>query len=221
MRGLTGPGPDSARGSWLAVIAAVASVTALARFVGACGTGGLGARDEGPAHASAVAGAGAVASPSPSPNDPDKYRKVDAVQLLKQDPAVSATVKRELKPCSGNEYPVDISYGDLTGSPVDDVVINVLTCADAVGIGSYVYRDDSGTFKNVFRTEESPVYAEIDQGRLSVTRQYYEKGDPISSPSGEIVTPYSWKAGRFTPGKSVRNEYSKSAGQVPTPVPDS
>ena len=221
MRGLTGPGPDSARGSWLAVIAAVASVTALTLFVGACGTGGLGARDEGPAHASAVAGAGAVASPSPSPNDPDKYRKVDAVQLLKQDPAVSATVKRELKPCSGNEYPVDISYGDLTGSPVDDVVINVLTCADAVGIGSYVYRDDSGTFKNVFRTEESPVYAEIDQGRLSVTRQYYEKGDPISSPSGEIVTPYSWKAGRFTPGKSVRNEYSKSAGQVPTPVPDS
>ncbi|MFH7337582.1 hypothetical protein [Streptomyces hygroscopicus] len=203
------------------MIAAVASVTALALFVTACGTGGLGARDEGPAHASAVAGAGAVASPSPSPSDPDKYRKVDAVQLIKHDPAVSATVKRELKPCSGDEYPVDVSYGDLTGSAVDDVVVNVLTCADAVGIGSYVYQDDSGTFKNVFRTEESPVYAEIDQGRLSVTRQYYEKGDPISSPSGEIVTPYSWKAGRFAPGKSVRNEYSKSAGQVPTPVPDS
>ncbi|MFJ6669098.1 hypothetical protein [Streptomyces sp. NPDC091383] len=221
MRGLTGPGSTPTRGSWLAVIAAVASVTALALFVGACGTGGLGARDEGPAHASAVAGAGAVASPAPSPSDPDKYRKVDAVQLLKSDPAVSAAVKRELKPCSGNEYPVDVSYGDLTASPVDDVVINVLTCADAVGVGSYVYRDDSGTFKNVFRTEESPVYAEIDQGRLSVTRQYYEKGDPISSPSGEIVTPYRWKAGRFAPGKSVRNEYSKSAGQAPTPVPDS
>ncbi|MFH8339155.1 hypothetical protein [Streptomyces sp. AM6-12] len=219
MRGLTGPGPDRARGSWLAVIAAVASVTALALFVAACGTGGLGARDEGPAHASAAAGV--VVSPAPSPSDPDKYRKVDAVQLIKNDPAVSATVKRELKPCSGNEYPVDVSYGDLTDSPVDDVVINVLTCADAVGIGSYVYRDDAGTFTNVFRTEESPVYAEIDQGRLSVTRQYYEKGDPISSPSGEIVTPYSWKAGRFTPGKSVRNEYSKSAGQAPTPVPDS
>ncbi|MGA4934827.1 hypothetical protein ACPCBC_32345 [Streptomyces incarnatus] len=221
MRGLTGPGPEPARGNWLAVIAAVASVTALALFAAACGTGGLGARDEGPAHASAVAGAGAVAAPAPSPSDPEKYRKVDAVQLLKGDPAVSAAVKRELKPCSGSEYPVDVSYGDLTASPVDDVVINVLTCADAVGIGSYVYRDDAGTFKNVFRTEESPVYAEIDQGRLSVTRQYYEKGDPISSPSGEIVTPYSWKADRFTPGKSVRNEYSKSAGQAPTPVPDS
>jgi len=202
----------------LAVIAAVASVTALALFAAACGTGGMGARDEGPAHASAVAGA--VASPSPSPSDPDKYRKVDAVQLLKRDPAVSATVKRELKPCSGDEYPVDVSYGDLTGDSVDDVVINVLTCADAVGIGSYVYRDESGTFTNVFRTEESPVYAEIDQGRLSVTRQYYEKGDPISSPSGEIVTPYTWKTGRFTPGKSVRNEYSKSAGEAPTPVAD-
>ncbi|MFJ9930983.1 hypothetical protein SAMN04490357_4456 [Streptomyces misionensis] len=218
MRGLTGPGPEPARGSLLAVIAAVASVTALALFAAACGTGGMGARDEGPAHASAVAGA--VASPSPSPSDPDKYRKVDAVRLLKQDPAVSAAVKRELKPCSGDEYPVDVSYGDLTGNSVDDVVVNVLTCADAVGIGSYVYREQSGVFKNVFRTEESPVYAEIDQGRLSVTRQYYEKGDPISSPSGEIVTPYTWKTGRFAPGKSVRNEYSKSAGEVPSPVPD-
>ncbi|TWV51426.1 hypothetical protein FRZ03_11830 [Streptomyces misionensis] len=200
------------------MIAAVASVTALALFAAACGTGGTGARDEGPAHASAVAGA--VASPSPSPSDPDKYRKVDAVRLLKQDPAVSAAVKRELKPCSGDEYPVDVSYGDLTANSVDDVVVNVLTCADAVGIGSYVYREESGAFKNVFRTEESPVYAEIDQGRLSVTRQYYEKGDPISSPSGEIVTPYTWRTGRFTPGKSVRNEYSKSAGEVPSPVPD-
>ncbi|MGW4565487.1 hypothetical protein ACWEN3_24720 [Streptomyces sp. NPDC004561] len=198
------------------MIAAVAAIAALGLFVAACGTGGMGARDEGPAHASAVAGA--VASPAPSATG--RYRRVDAVALLRQDPAVSGTVKRELKPCSGNEYPLDVSYGDLTGAAVDDVVINVLTCADAVGIGSYVYRDESGTFKNVFKTEESPVYAEIDQGQLSVTKQFYEKGDPISSPSGEVVTPYTWKAGRFAPGRSVRNEYSKSAGEGATPAPD-
>ncbi|MFS4096867.1 hypothetical protein [Streptomyces sp. AF1A] len=199
------------------MIVAVASIAALALFLGACGTGGTGARDEGPAHASAVAGA--VASPPPSPTS-GRYRRVDAVALLKRDPAVSAAVKRELKPCSGNEYPVDVSYGNLTGATVDDVVVNVLTCADAVGIGSYVYRNESGTFKNVFKTEESPVYAEIDQGQLSVTKQFYEKGDPISSPSGEIVTSYKWKAGRFAAGQSVRNEYSKSAGDGATPAPD-
>jgi hypothetical protein len=217
LRGLTGAGPDRARGNTQAVIAVGAALAALALFVAACGSGGTGARDEGPAHASAVAGA--VASPSPSPSG--NYRRVDPVALVKSDPAVSGAVKRELKPCNGDEYPVDVSYGDLTGGPVDDVVINVLTCADAVGIGSYVYREDDGSFRNVFKSEESPVYAEIDQGVLSVTRQYYEKGDPISSPSGEIVTPYRWKAGRFTGGTPTRNEYSKSAGGGPTPAPDS
>ncbi|MCG0068834.1 MULTISPECIES: hypothetical protein [Streptomyces] len=197
------------------MIAVGAALAALTLFVVACGSGGTGARDEGPAHDSAVAGS--VASPSPSPSE--RYRRVDPVALIMSDPEVSGAVKRELKPCNGDEYPVDVSYGDLTGGPVDDVVVNVLTCADAVGIGSYVYRDDDGAFRNVFKSEESPVYAEIDQGVLSVTRQYYEKGDPISSPSGEIVTPYRWKAGRFSAGTATRNEYSKSVGG-PTPEPD-
>ncbi|MFF5536843.1 hypothetical protein ACFY71_31020 [Streptomyces cinerochromogenes] len=217
MRGLTGARPVRVRASSQAVIAAGAALAALALFVAACGSGGTGARDEGPAHASAVAGA--VDSPSPSRSE--KYHRVDPVALVMNDPKVSGAVKRLLQPCNGDEYPVDVSYGDLTGGPVDDVVINVLTCADAVGIGSYVYRDDDGTFRNVFKSEESPVYAEIDRGTLSVTRQYYEKGDPISNPSGEIVTPYRWNAGRFAEGKPTRNEYSKSAGGGPTPVPDS
>ncbi|WP_189303622.1 hypothetical protein [Streptomyces cinerochromogenes] len=198
------------------MIAVGAALAALALFVAACGSGGTGARDEGPAHASAAAGAVASSPPSPS----DDYRRVDPVALIKSDPQVSDSVRRELQPCDG-DYPVDVSYGKLTGGPVDDVVINVLTCADAVGIGSYVYRDEDGAFRNVFKSEESPVYAEIDRGTLSVTRQYYEKGDPISSPSGEIVTPYRWKAGRFAAGQPTRNEYSKSAGGGPSPVPDS
>lgn len=216
MRGLTGAGPEQARSSSQAVIAVGAALAALLLFVAACGSGGTGARDEGPAHASAVAAAGA----SPSPGAVGKYRRVDAVALLKGDPAVSGAVKRELKPCDGDNYQVDVSYADLTDAPVDDVVINVMTCADWVGIGSYVYRDDGGVFKNVFKTEESPVYAEIDQGTLSVTRQYYEQDDPISSPSGDIVTPYTWRAGRFVPGKPTRNEYSKSVGPSPRPVPE-
>ncbi|MGW1600016.1 hypothetical protein [Streptomyces eurythermus] len=197
------------------MIAVGTALAALALFLAACGSGGTGARDEGPAHASAATVAGA----SPSTSAFGKFRRVDAVALLKRDPQVSPAVKRELKPCDGDDYQVDVSYGDLTDAPVDDVVINVMTCADWVGIGSYVYRDDDGVFKNVFKSEESPVYAEIDRGTLSVTRQYYEQDDPISSPSGDVVTPYTWKAGRFVPGKPTRNEYGKSADGSPRPVP--
>ncbi|GHH23813.1 lipoprotein CseA [Streptomyces rubradiris] len=215
MRGLTGAGPEGVRRSSQAVIAVGAALAALALFLAACGSGGTGARDEGPAHASAAAVAGA----SPSASAFGKFRRVDAVALLKRDPQVSPAVKRELKPCDGDDYQVDVSYGDLTDAPVDDVVINVMTCADWVGIGSYVYRDDDGVFRNVFKSEESPVYAEIDRGTLSVTRQYYEQDDPISSPSGDVVTPYTWKSGRFVPGKPTRNEYGKSADGSPRPVP--
>lgn len=217
MRGLTGPGSQGTHGGTQAVITVGSVLAALGLLVAACGTGGTGARDEGPAHASAVAGA--VASPSPSPSGP--LKKVDAVALLRQDPAVSTTVKRELKPCSGEEYPVDVTYGQLTGGTVDDVVVNVLTCADAVGIGSYVYRDAGGSYKNVFKTEESPVYAEIDQGLLTVTKQVYKKGDPISSPSGEDVITYDWTGGRFVGRTPVHTDYGKTGtGGDATPTPD-
>jgi hypothetical protein len=199
----------------LAVIAAVASIAALALFVAACGTGGTGARDEGPAHASAVAGA--IASPSPSPSG--GYRRVDAVGLVKKDPAVSATVKRELRPCSGDDYPVDVSYGDLTGGSVNDIVVNVVTCGDWVGIGTYVYRDVGGTYKNVFKAEESPVYSEIDGTDLTVTKQVYDTDDPVSNPSRETVITYRWKAGRFTRMNSHETDYSKVGGDA-TPTPD-
>jgi hypothetical protein len=206
LRGLTGAGPDRARGSSLAVIAAVASIAALALFVAACGAGGTGPRDEGPAHASAVAGA--VASPSPSPSE--KYRRVDAVDLIKKDPAVSGTVKRELKPCSGDDYPVDVTYGDLTGGSVNDVLVNVTTCGDYVGIATYVYREENGTFTNVFKNEESPVYAEIDGADLTVTKQVYDTDNPVSNPSRETVITYGWRSGRFVQTQIHETDYSKT-----------
>lgn len=206
MRGLTGAGPDRARGSSLAVIAAVASIAALALFVAACGAGGTGPRDEGPAHASAVAGS--VASPSPSPSE--KYRRVDAVDLIKKDPAVSGTVKRELKPCSGDDYPVDVTYGDLTGGSVNDVLVNVTTCGDYVGIAAYVYREENGTFTNVFKNEESPVYAEIDGADLTVTKQVYDTDNPVSNPSRETVITYGWRSGRFVQTQIHETDYSKT-----------
>ncbi|MYS52104.1 hypothetical protein GTW46_18885, partial [Streptomyces sp. SID6013] len=139
---------------------------------------------------------------------------------VKADPRVSAEVKRELKPCVADEYPVDVSYGKLTGGSAEDVVVNVLTCGDAVGVGSYVYREEDGGYQNVFKAEAPPVYAEIDRGDLVVTKQVYDKGDPVSSPSGENVITYRWASNRFTEEYRTHNDYSNSAGNAPTPAPE-
>lgn len=214
MRGLTEAGSGGTRGSTQAVIAAGAALAALALFVAACGTGGTGTRDEGPAHASAAAGAVAPASPSPSPTR--RYRLVDVVALLKKDPTVSPAVKRELKPCSGDDYPVEATYGDLTGGSVNDVLVNVWACSDSVGIGTYVYRDIGGTYKNVFKAEESPVFSEIDGTDLTVTQQVYDTDDTTSNPSREIVITYHWRAGRFAERTKHETFYSRTGGDAAT-----
>ncbi|KAA0935753.1 hypothetical protein [Streptomyces apricus] len=216
MRGLDTTAPRARGAVRKAVFTAVAGCAAVGLFVSACGTGGTGARDEGPARSDSVAGsapAPAAASPSATPD------RVNAVRLVKTDPGVSPAVKRDLKPCVGDEYPVDVSYGNLTGGPVDDVVINVMTCGDAVGVGSYVYREEGDAYRNVFRAEEPPVYAEIDRGDLVVTQQVYEKDDSVTYPSGEEVVTYHWTASRFAERARTHNDYSKVVGgetQAPT-----
>nr|WP_051833880.1 hypothetical protein [Streptomyces sp. NRRL S-646] len=199
-----------------AAYTAVAVLAALALFVSACGTGGTGARDEGPAHADSVMGAAVSPTASPTPSL-SKTAHVDAVKLVKDDPMVSAEVKHGLKPCVADGYPIDVSYGELTGGYSDDIVVNVLTCGDQVGVGSYVYRDQGGRYENVFRVEEPPVYAEIDRGDLVVTKQVYEKDDPMSNPSGEIVTTYIWASGHFVKRFNTRNDYSNSVGDDAPP----
>ncbi|MFF7597470.1 hypothetical protein [Streptomyces mirabilis] len=198
--------------------AVTAALAALGLFLTACATGGTGARDEGPASSEAVAkGAPSPAASAPPSKTP---KRVDAVKLVKDDPEVSDSVKNALtKPCVADEYPVDVSYGDLTGGTTDDVVVNVMTCGDAVGIGSYVYREESGRYENVFKTEEPPVYAEIDRGDLVITQQLYKKGDPVEYPSSEEVITYGWTATRFTERSRTHNDYSNAVGGVDTPAP--
>ncbi|GAA2289492.1 hypothetical protein GCM10010415_71150 [Streptomyces atrovirens] len=218
MRGLTGARPIRVRTTTRAATTATAVLAAVVLFVTGCGTGGTGARDEGPAHADPVASApAAAASPDPS-RAPDR---VNAVRLVKADPKVSAEVKRELRPCVADQYPVDVSYGNLTRGAVDDVVVNVLTCGDAVGVGTYVYREQGGAYVNVFSAEAPPVYAEIDRGDLVVTKQVYDRGDPVSSPSGVNVITYRWDSGRFTEKYRTHNDYGQVAGAEPSPAPDS
>lgn len=199
--------------------AVTAALAALGLFLTACATGGTGARDEGPASSEAVA-KGAAPSPAPSASPSKTPKRVDAVKLVKDDPEVSDSVKNALtKPCVADEYPVDVSYGDLTGGATDDVVVNVMTCGDAVGIGSYVYREESGRYENVFKTEEPPVYAEIDRGDLVITQQLYKKGDPVEYPSSEEVITYGWTATHFTERSRTHNDYSNAVGGLDTPAP--
>ncbi|MFD7262157.1 hypothetical protein [Streptomyces sp. NPDC059874] len=245
MRGLNGQdgGLTGLTGSSLALVSAGTIVlVGTAVFAVGCSTGGTGLRDGGPARSEAVAKAGTAApaessSPSPSPSsesstevkDPGSpstapfdqpLKKVDPVKLLLADPKVSAAVKRDLKPCSGKEYPVDVSYGRVTGSPVVDIVVNVLSCVDALGRGSYVYRADGGTYENVFSDEQPPIYAEIDRGDLVVTKQVYGKSDALAYPSGEDVITYHWNGQRFAEQDRVHSEYSNvvDGGGQPAPA---
>lgn len=212
MRGLTGPRSSRTRSTPRAAITATAVIAAVALITGGCGAGGTGARDEGPAHADPEASTSTPAAPPTKAAPPAKAReRIDAVRLLKSDPNVSARIKQTLRPCVADVYPVDVSYGNLTGGPVDDVVVNVLTCGDALGLGSYVYRDRGGVYVNVFTAEDLPVYAEIDRGDLVVTKRVYDHADPASYPSGEIVFTYRWNANGFVEKYRTRNDYGQVA----------
>ncbi|MFB6825163.1 hypothetical protein ACFCXA_26690 [Streptomyces virginiae] len=192
-------------------------------FAVGCATGGTGLRDGGPARPEAVAKAtpsGPAPEDSVSASSGRPLKKVDPVGLLMKDPKVGTEVKRDLKPCSGKEYPVDVSYGKVTGGPVVDIVVNVLSCADALGRGTYVYRSDGATYENVFSDEQPPVYAEIDRGDLVVTKQVYGKSDALAYPSGEDVITYRWNGEKFTEQDRVHSEYSNvvDGGVPPAPA---
>ncbi|MEU8622466.1 hypothetical protein [Streptomyces sp. NPDC048623] len=213
MRGLRpgGSGREQAAGG-----AAVAGLAAFGLLVAGCSTGGTGSRDEGAARPDQVAST-VPATPSPSvPGGEDTparaAKRVDPIALIKNDPKVGARLKADLKPCTADAYPVDTSYGNLTNSASPDVVVNVMTCGDAVGLGTFVYREENNAYTNVFVAEDAAVYGTIDRGDLIVTKQVYAKGDPVAYPSGEDVITYRWSGNRFTQHDWVHNEYSKAVG---------
>ncbi|MFJ4922242.1 hypothetical protein [Streptomyces sp. NPDC088725] len=182
----------------------MAGLAAFGLLAAGCAAGGTGARDEGAAMPAPVE----RAVPKPTESSVLPVRMVDAVELLRRDPKVSPQIKADLKPCDKDAYPVDTSYGDLTGSTSADIVVNVMTCGDAVGVGTYVYRERSEKYENVFADEQPAAYATIDRGKLVVTQPVYAKGDPVSYPSGEDVVTYIWADSKFTERYRVRNDYS-------------
>ncbi|WP_371930587.1 hypothetical protein [Streptomyces poriferorum] len=206
----TGGGRRAGLTGWAASSTALAGLAAFGLFAVSCSTGGTGTRDEGPA------GTQPVAQVTPSPTAPSAARptpRIDAVGLLKADSAVSERVRTDLRPCTGDEYPVDTSYGTLTGGPSADVVVNVMTCGDSVGVGTYVYRPrPDGTYENVFTIEQPAVYGTIDRGDLVVTTQVYGKKDAVAYPSGEEVITYHWANTRFSEQDRVHNDFNRAVG---------
>lgn len=197
-----------------AAITGVSVLVALGLSVSACGTGGTGARDEGPAGSDSLA-----ASPAPTASPVQARRTIaQVVRMVKSDPQVSRAVKRDLQPCVADEYPVDVSYGNLTGGSASDIVVNVMTCSEAVGMGSYVYRPVGDSYENVFQAEEPPVYAEIDRGELVVTQQLYSKSTPMAYPSSEEVITYRWTTDHFREQSRTHHDYGGADVDV-TPVP--
>lgn len=208
----------------------MAGLAAVGVLVAGCSTGGTGSRDEGAARSDEVAST-APQAPSSS-NAPGEYSKqapprVDPIALLKNDPKIGERLKSDLKPCTADVYPVDTSYGNLTNSGTPDVVVNVMNCGDAVGIGTYVYREENDKYTNVFMAEDAAVYGTIDRGDLIVTKQVYAKGDPVAYPSGEDVITYRWTGNRFSQHDWVHNDFSKAVGDggldgtEPAPAPSS
>ncbi|WP_436846940.1 hypothetical protein [Streptomyces atratus] len=195
---------------WAASGTTLVGLAVFALLAVSCSTGGTGTRDEGPAGTQPVA----QATPSAAaPSTAKPVPQVDPVRLVKRDSRVSERVRTDLKPCTGNEYPVDSSYGRLTGGPSPDVVVNVMTCGDAVGVGTYVYRRQSnGAYENIFTTEQPAVYGTIDRGDLVVTTQVYEKKDTVAYPSGEEVVTYHWANNRFTEHDRVHNDFNRAVG---------
>ncbi|MFG2562482.1 hypothetical protein [Streptomyces sp. NPDC048496] len=206
------------RTRWAASSTALVGLAVLALLTVSCSTGGTGTRDEGPA------GSQSAAHVTPSvtaPSTANPTPRVDPVQLVKRDSRVSERVRTDLKPCTGHEYPVDSSYGRLTGGSAPDIVVNVMTCGDSVGVGTYVYRRQSnGTYENIFTTEQPAVYGTIDRGDLVVTTQVYEKKDAVAYPSGEEVVTYRWADNRFAEHDRVHNDFNRAVGNGEGDLPE-
>lgn len=162
---------------------------------------------------------------SADPRAVDAKAAADVVRLVKHDPKVARDIRDSLVACAApstgvgtrpktaeQPYPVDRRSGRLTGGDGTDLVVNVSTCADSVGIGSYVYRRVDGAYVNVFADEQPPVFAEIGDGTLKVTHQVYEPQDAVSNPSGEDVTTYRWNGSRFEEVSFSHRDYETDDG---------
>lgn len=189
--------------------AAVGVLTCASVVVSGCSTAGTGARGEGPAPSPTVRRPSATAAAPAIARDPGAL-----ATMVRRDGSVSAGVRDDLAPCAGNVYPVATDTGDLTAGDGPDLVVNVTTCGDGLGVAAYVYRMVKGKYQNVFADERPPVYGSVADGRLQII---HEVDDPVTYPTGQESVLYTWRDDRFV---QVSRSYSDFGAQTPSERPE-
>ncbi|MEU6853891.1 hypothetical protein ABZ901_28675 [Actinacidiphila alni] len=180
--------------------------------VAGCGTNATGARREGPAPVATSTKATTRAAAPAIVAD-----QVALATMVRKDASVSADVREDLTPCAGAGYPMDTDSGNLTSGDGPDLVINVTTCGDGLGIAAYVYRMVDGKYQNVFADEQPPVYGSVDDGQLQIIHEVYRTDDPVSYPTGQESVTYAWRDQRFV---EVARDFSDFGAQTPTASPE-
>ncbi|SEG88256.1 hypothetical protein SAMN05216223_11922 [Actinacidiphila yanglinensis] len=188
-----------------------------------CGTTVTGARREGPAPTATVK-APATSAPALAA-DPAAL-----AGMVRRDTSVSPDVREDLEPCStagsaasaradepDATYPLDTDSGDLTSGDGPDLVVNVTTCGDGIGIASYVYRMTGSKYRCVFADERSPVYGSVIDGRLQVVHEVYRTDDAVAYPAGEESVTYAWRGAHFL---QVARSYFDFGAKQPTARPE-
>ncbi|MFC4036749.1 hypothetical protein ACFO3J_35720 [Streptomyces polygonati] len=194
----------------IAPIATACALSCACVVAAGCGTTATGARREGPAPSVTMktppTAAPAIAS------DPAAL-----AGMVRRDTSISEDVREDLTPCRDDTYPMDTDAGNLTAGDGPDLVVNVTTCGEGIGIAAYVYRMVGGKYQCVFADERGPVYGTVDDGRLEVVHEVYPSDDPVAFPTGEDAVTYVWSVDRFV---QTARSFTDFAAASPTASPE-
>ncbi|MFI0900715.1 hypothetical protein [Streptomyces sp. NPDC020983] len=174
-----------------------------------CGT--AGPPRQRAAESASGAGSGHGAGQDPGAGDGDASASTPPATPPSERPG------RALRTGGPDDYPVTVDSGNLTSGDGPDLVVNVTTCGNGLGVAAYVYRMVAGKYQNVFADERPPVYGSVEGGRLEITHEVYEMNDPASSPVGQDSVTYVWRGGRFV---QVSREYADFGSKTPTVMPE-
>jgi hypothetical protein len=191
--------------------AAMGALTCACVVATGCGTTGTGVRKEGPAPIPSVKQPAGATAPAIA-RDPRAL-----ATMVRRDTSVSQGVREDLGPCAGDNYPVATAAGDLTAGDGPDLVVNVTTCGDGLGVAAYVYRMVKGKYQNVFADERPPVYGSVEDGQLQIIHEVYKVDDPEPYPTGQESVLYVWRDGRFV---QVSRTYADFGERTPTVLPE-
>ncbi|MBY8880178.1 hypothetical protein [Actinacidiphila acidipaludis] len=194
----------------IASLATAGALVCVCAVVAGCGTSVTGVRREGPAPTETVKPRSTTA-PAIAGNP------AALATMIRKDDSVSADVREDLTPCKNDDYPMDTDSGNLTSGDGPDLVVNIMTCGDGLGVASYVYRMVGGKYRCVFADEHSGVYGTVDSGRLQVIHEVYRSDDPVAYPTGEESSIYVWRADQFV---QIARTYQDYGAKTPTASPE-